>query len=349
MKSWFKLSWCLVALMTVMVSCSDDSDDDVTPEYSSLEGVFVVGEGSMNYNNGAISFYNDEQSESDIFKEVNGRGLGDVVNDFEIVDTLGFVVVNNSQKVEVVRMRDFKSVTTLDDEELTYPRFAKQATESTVYISNGMYEGEVLVYNFKTFELEASITVGKGPEMMEKLGDYMYVANSGGYDVDQTISVIDIASSAVVKTIDVAEVPITMKLDKDNNLWVYCKGPSVNWTYSSPKLYKINTSTNSVEKEFSINKSLSTYGNNLLATSLDGYVYYYADATYKLAIDADELPTESWLDNTYYGIEVNPTTGSVFCLDGSNNEVIVLDADDASEINRITETAPYPHSVIFNN
>ncbi|MBS2097436.1 YncE family protein [Carboxylicivirga linearis] len=347
MKSLFKLKWAVIAIAAVLASCSED---DPTPSYPALKGTFVISEGSYGNNNGAIGFYNDEVEENDLFNSVNGRILGDVVQDFTVVDTLGFIVANNSQKVEVVRMRDFVSVATLDDAELSYPRFVKQATENTIYISNGSFAGQVLVYNIETLELTGNIAVGNGPEMMVKVGDKMYVANSGGWDVDNTISVIDITEGKVIKTITVGQASVTMKADKDNNLWVYSKGSEmdVNWNYTNPQIFKVNTITDEVTKSYNIGKTLYSWGSNLLTTSDDGYVYYFADATYKMGINDEELPVEAWTSTVYYGIEINPENGNVYCMDAINNEVVIMDADDASVISSLTETATYPRSVVFS-
>ncbi|MBR8535483.1 hypothetical protein KDU71_07925 [Carboxylicivirga sediminis] len=341
----FQILFALVALL--FASCTND---DPKPEYPSLKGDFVVCEGGFNKNNGAISFYSAEVSDNNIFKSVNGRDLGDVVTDFEVVDTLGFIVVNNSQKVELVRMRDFKSVETIDDQQLTYPRFVKQATKSTVYISNGSMDGEVLIYDFKKFELVGKIAVGQGPEMMVKIADKMYVANSGGWGADNTISVIDINTSKVVSTIEVGFGTTVLKADAENNLWAFSRGAyDANWQLSDAKIYKISTKTDAVVNSFAIPATLATFGTNLLAVSPKGYVYYISDAVYKMDIDAEVLPTEKWLDQALYGIEVNPDYNTVYGMDANNNKVLLMNEADASVLSSYSSTSNYPNSVYFNN
>jgi len=347
MKSLLKLKWGILVLAAMLASCSEE---DPSPVYPLEKDIYVVSEGGFNANNGTIGFYNREESQSDIFQTVNGRILGDIVQDFEIVDTLGFIVVNNSQKVEVVNMKDFSSVATIDNAALTYPRFVEQATENTIYVSNGSMAGEVLIFNTQSFELTGSITVGNGPEMMVKVDNKMYVANSGGWNVDNTISVIDIDAGEVVETIEVGYASVTMKADKDNNLWVYSKGAEVdaNRSPTAPHIYKIDTNTDEVVKDFSINKTLASWGSNLLATSADGYVYYFADATYKLGINDDELPTEAWSEIAYYGIDVDPELGYIYCMDGNNSGVIIYNSD-ATEVLTISQTGAFPRAIVFSN
>jgi YVTN family beta-propeller protein len=347
MKKFFKFQILFALAALLLASCSND---DPKPEYPSLKGDFLICEGGFGKNNGAIGFYSEEVSDNNIFKSVNSRDLGDVVTDFEVIDTLGFIVVNNSQKVEVVRMRDFKSVETIDDQQLTYPRFVKKATENTVYISNGSMDGEVLIYDFKQFELVGKIAVGQGPEMMVKIGSKMYVANSGGWGSDNTISVIDINTSKVISTIEVGVGTTVLKADAQNHLWAFSRGAyDASWSLSDAKIYKISTKTDAVLKSFDIPATLTTFGTNLLAVSSNGSVYYISDAVYKMDVDADALPTEKWLDQALYGIEVNTDNGKVYGMDANNNKVLIMDDADASIVSSYTSTAAYPSSVYFNN
>jgi len=356
MKKLLKLHFAFALIAILFASCSDD---DPTPTYPSIKGDFVISQGNFMKNNGAISLFGAEVIDKDIFKSVNSRILGDVVQDFEVVDTLGFIVVNNSQKVELVRMRDFKSVEAIDDQKLTYPRYVTQATENTVYISNGSKEGEVIIYDFKKFEIVGTIPVGKGPEMMVKIGNKMFVANSGGFDKDKTVSVIDIAQRKVVKTITVDESPVTLKADRNNNVWVYCKGEveyvangpgweDDEYNYNNTKLFRIDANTIDIEKEYLLPGKLGSFGSNLFAISNTDDVYFITDGVYKMTSGAAVVPAVKWDATAYFGIEVNPVNGNVYGLNSITNEVVILNPSDASVINKYTETVAMPHSVYFN-
>ncbi len=344
------LNFHFVALALLVVSLISCSNDDDIAEYSSLKGAFVVCQGDFYSNNGVVSYYGEDGTvDKDIYSSVNGTSIGDIVQDFEVVDTLGFIVVNNSQKVEIVGMNNFISVATIDDEDLSYPRYVVQASDNTVYISNGAYNGQVFVYNFESFEIVDEINVGNGPEMMAKVGTKVYVANSGGWTTDNTISVIDVETGEVTDTITVGYSPVTLKADDEDNIWVYCKGTyDDSWSYTSAAIYKINTSTDEIAQSYSLTGTVSTYGSNLLAISSDGDVYYTLDGTYKMGIDDTELPTEKWSESIYYGIDVDPETGEVYGLDSDNNQVEILDATDATVNSTLSNTYSYPHMVYFN-
>ena len=119
--------------LLVLTSCEKD-EPSITA--NNLKGMFVVCEGVYKQTT-AISPYNSEsgQTTKSLYYAVSKVELGDVVQSFEIVDTLGFIVVNNSQKVTVVNMKDFKVVKTIDG--FSYPRSVVRADDNSVYVSNG--------------------------------------------------------------------------------------------------------------------------------------------------------------------------------------------------------------------
>jgi len=336
-----------------------ESNDNKKPEYPSLKGEFVVCQGNFLKNNGAVAMYGDLATDNNIFKSVNDKDLGDVVQDFCIADTLGFVVVNNSQKVEVVRMRDFESVKTISD--LSYPRYVAQATDRTVYISNGngkSEQDEVVEFDFVSMEIVDRIKVGKGPEMLVKVGNKMYVANSGGYGTDNNVSVIDISTGEVVKTITSGYAGKAMKADKEGNLWVFCGGrveygPAPDFAKIQkdvPKLVKIDTKTDEVVTEIEYTgKVVGTDGSNLIAAAAkSNHIFFIADGVYKMELDATTFPTEKWEDNVYFGIDVDPSSGSVYLMDATNSKVLIVNDQDASVIETLSDTKSFPHKVVFN-
>jgi YVTN family beta-propeller protein len=85
-----------------------------------------------------------------------------------------------------------------------------------------------------------SIKVGFGPENMVKLGNYIYVANSGGWGLDSTLSIIDTGYDRVAGTLTVGDIPSDLVLDGDSNLWIYCKGYAL---YNSNPPYDLISET----------------------------------------------------------------------------------------------------------
>jgi YVTN family beta-propeller protein len=80
--------------------------------------------------------------------------------------------------------------------------------------------------NNNTVIQKISQGIGKGPEQMLKFNDKVYIANVGGLDFDNFISVIDIATKQVIDTIQTPDAPNSIQF-ANNLLWVACSGKTI--------------------------------------------------------------------------------------------------------------------------
>ncbi|MBS0012276.1 MAG: hypothetical protein KFF49_12755 [Bacteroidales bacterium] len=342
----------LGATVLFLSSCEkNDPEPDITA--GNLKGMFVVCEGVYGQANGDISFYDSETGTSvvSLFEAVNGVKPGDVVQSFEIVDTLGFILVNNSQKVIVVNMKDFKVIKTING--FSYPRSLVRADDNTVYVSNGNGTASNYIYSIDLLHLEKtdSLEVTGGPEKLIYLNMKVYAAIPGGWNNDGN-SVIGINPStfSITDTYEVASVPVDLVADKDANIWAYCKGipdysnyPDV--TYTDSGISKIKVSTGEVTT-FSL-PGMITRGINNIAASPDGsIIYYLGKGLYSIEAGAVQLPSSKLFDRVFYGMDVDPQSGNIVCLDDVSSKAVVLDPTGAEQYS--FETAAFPNSVVFS-
>lgn len=342
----------LGATVLLLSSCEKNNPlPDITA--SNLKGMFVVCEGFYGQANGDITFYETQTGEStkDLFHSVNGMPAGDIIQSLEIVDTLGFIVVNNSQKVTVVNMKNFKVVKNIEG--FSYPRSAVRADNNTVYVSNGNGISGNYIYSIDLSLLEKtdSLEVATGPEKLITANSKIYASISGGWNNDgSSVIEIDPASFGIVNTYEVAPVPVDLVADRNNNIWVYSKGiadysnyPDVVFTGSG--ISKINIVSKSV-----VTLPLSTMssaGINNIAASIDGgTIYYLNDGLYSLPADAGSLPGLKIADRLFYGLDTDPLSGNIVCLDDVNSKAIVYNSYGIEQFN--FETAAYPNSVVFS-
>src|SRR5687767_12691559 len=103
-----------IAVLSFLISSCDDDDNKPKGEFE--HGVFVVNEGNFQHADGSISYINPSSGEVsyDLFGAVNsGRALGDVVQSMTIDNDQAYIVVNNSNKIEVVNANTFKASYTI--------------------------------------------------------------------------------------------------------------------------------------------------------------------------------------------------------------------------------------------
>jgi hypothetical protein len=291
-------------------------------------GIFILNEGTFMANNGSVSYFNPDSGTviNNLFENINGRTLGDVVQAMGIAGDKAYIVVNGSGKVEIVNLETFETVA--EPMIISYPRFFLKVDKEKGYITSGNMQGYVYVADLTNDVVYDSIETGFGPESMVRLNNYVYVANSGGWSVDSTLDIIDVRSDMVTGTLVVGDVPSDMALDGDNNLWVYCKGYAT-YSWDAPydlisetkaRLVKINTVTNAIAWEGEVGTAGQYAGTPpKLAVSADGdYLYYLRpDGVYKTEIRNPSLAVGPVLEGSYYGLDVNPETGDLYLFQSS--------------------------------
>ncbi|MBK7489912.1 MAG: hypothetical protein IPI74_08950 [Bacteroidales bacterium] len=209
----------------MLVSCQKDPDDDITAK--NLKGMFVVCEGNFGSAEGDITWYNpdDGKTVKSLYYSANSTELGDIAQSFVIADTLGFIAVNNSQKVTVINMKSFVAVKTLNN--FSYPRSITRANEKTVYVANGNGFADNYIYSIDlaTLKKTDSLVVTTGPESLITAGNKVYATISGGWNNDgNTVIEIDPETFEITKTYTVGSCPVDLVADNNMNIWVYCKG-----------------------------------------------------------------------------------------------------------------------------
>ncbi|HEY9123171.1 MAG TPA: hypothetical protein PK252_13380 [Bacteroidales bacterium] len=354
-RNFLKISLLALSSVALLLTSCEKSEDTPDITANNLKGMFVVCEGNFGSANGDITFYNSDPAKTvkNLYNSANGLPVGDVVQAFEIVDTLGFIVVNNSQKVTVVNMRNFKVIKNIGG--FSYPRNVVRANENTVYISNGKgknYENNYIYsIDLKTLTKSDSLDVETGPEKLIVVNSKVYAAIAGGWDNDgNTVIEIDPSTFKITNTFEVASVPIDLVTDKDNNIWAYCKGVADKnnyspLTYTNSGISKINLSTK-VVNNFPL-KTMYASEVNCIAANKDGSIIYYLnDGLYAMAITATELPTAKLVDHMFFGMDVDPKTGNIICLDDANSMAIGYNAKGEKLFS--FGTASFPNSVVFS-
>ena len=311
---------------------TDGTDGDI-------KGFFLLNEGNMGSNKASLDYFDYESGvyTKNIFAERNPsvvKELGDVGNDLQIYGDKLYAVINRSNFVEVMELASIRHITKISIPNCRYITFDK----GYAYVSSyaGAVEddpakrlGYVAKVDTLTMSVVAECEVGYQPEEMVITGGKLYVANSGGYttsDYDNRVSVIDLNTFKVIKSIEVAINLHRMRLDSDGNIWVSSRGDH-NKTGSN--LYIIDPETDNVStlelpmpcsKMVICGDSLYVYSNSFNAsTGATTVSYALVNTKTRQVVSRNFIKdgTEVGI-RVPYGLAVNPET----------REIIVTDAKD---------------------
>jgi len=335
-----------------LISCEEEGNNNKIPD---VEGIYIVNEGLFGSSNGSITLLDPESGEKsdNHFKSQNGRFPGDVIQDLSFAGDKGFIVANNSKKLEIVHRESFESIDVIP--ELSYPRQFLAISEDIAYLTNGssadQSNGHVLKIDLNHHTITDSIEVGKGPESMLKIENRVYVSNSGGHKADNTVSVIDAEKDQVIETIQVGYIPTDLAKDENDDVWVLCKGLGA-WQDDGPtnsSLVKIATETLETTS-FDIGK-ITSFGNYLLAASPDKNHIYFAGASgvYQMNIEAEQAPSEPVIAKIPYGLDVNPENGNVYCLSSSpQSKGYAYRYDNNHQLIDSVQAGYSPNAIVFD-
>ena len=295
------------------VSCSND--DNPTPEVplgNYDNGVLVLNEGGFNHGDASVSYIASDFSaqQNDIFSIVNPTiTLGDTGQDIGLKDEKAYIVLNVSNKIQIVNRYTMQNITSIT-EGLKNPRYIAFANGKG-YVTNwgdgkNPDDDYVAVIDLSSNTVTSTIPVLEGPERIIEKDGKLYVAQTGGYGYGTKITVIDVATNKVTSTVTVGDVPDSIQIE-NGNLWVACSGnPSyvkAPLVQSAGSLVKVSLATNQVLNTYAytdVTKSVS----NLVLVGNDAY-YTSGSGIYKFALSGTALPeTQSFstLEQGVYGV-----------------------------------------------
>ena len=336
------LLWILVPIL--LAACRKEQKtipEKVTQvgpaDTGALKRMYVLNEGNMGSNKASLDYLDLQtgQYHQDVYEQANPtvvQGLGDVGNDLGVYGSRLYIVVNNSNKVEVVNANTVKRIGQVNIQNCRNVIFNNGKAYVSAYLGivgdPKAPNGAVYEIDTATLQVTRKVTVGRQPEELAIVNNKLYVANSGGYsppNYERTVSVVDLNSFAETKRIDVAINLEKLKPDGYGNLYVTSRG---DYYTIPPDLYVIDTKTDAVKKDFKLPVS------NLFISGDTAYMYSvafsYTTGQNTISYSMIDVRTETILNKQYitdgtqqqikvpYGIAVNPVTREVYVTDAKN-------------------------------
>ncbi len=333
-QKFIKLMLPLVSAMFILNACKKDYTTPETTvatpaapvQLAPAKGEYILSEGGFGGNNTRLAYYTNSSSSvaGNFFVQQNPTipaGLGDVGNDMIIYGSKMYIVMNNSGRVTVVNASNavfIANISFLSGGVNKLPRYAA-AARGKVYVS--ATNGTVSVIDTTSLSIVKTITVGANPEGIAASSDYLYVANSGGYNAvpDSTVSVVDLNTEAEIKKIKVGVNPYKVEVNSANFVYVSSYG---NFGSIPASVWVINGNANISGSNLG---AAFQYSNVRIAKDI-AYFYnnYGGVGTAKVfntltgAVVRNEFITDATLITSPYGINVDEQNGDVYIADAGN-------------------------------
>jgi YVTN family beta-propeller protein len=354
------MKWLLPSIV-VFSACSKDDDIAPTPpQLSPATGIYVLSEGNIGSGNSKLGFYtiNPVLYTSDYFLQQNPgqTGLGDTGNDAIVYGSKMYIVMNFSSEVVVLNAATgvfVKRIPFGTGAGKQNPRYALGA-KGKVYVSS-TNDNKVSIIDTVSLTISGSIAVGANPEGMAVVGNNLYVANSGGYNLvpDSTVSVVDLNTNTETKKITIAtKNPQRIEANSVGDLYVSGYG---NFSTIPASVSVISSATNTVSSEMG-----AAYPYAFLRIS-DNIAYFYNNYggagtakvynTITKTLVRNELITDGTVIVNPYGVDVDEQNGDVYVTDAKNfssaGSVTCFTKDGKLKFSFGTTAGVSPNKVLF--
>lgn len=325
-------------------SCKKDETQILETE--NFKGVLVVNEGGFGKSNGSVGLYKPgDKSYFDAFKQANGRPLGDIVQSIAKIDNQFYIAVNNSNKIEVVNVSDFKSVASIST---TSPRYILKTVDGKAYISN-LYSNTLKVLSLADNSISKDIDIHHSSNAMALLSGKVYVST-----YDNKLMVVNTANDSLTDSIAVSSGLGPIVNAGSGKIVVLCTG-LVDWgsgnVLENGKIMIFNADSNRAERTVPL--SSGSYGGSLVYNSSNNTLYFSLgnNKVYKMDMSGIISDFVTLPAGAVYGINCNPI----------NSEIYITDAGDFSSEGKVyiynqsgVKTGEFtagvaPNGVLINN
>jgi len=302
-------AFLIIAL--IFFSCKKDAPpDDNNTDITTTHGVFIVNEGNFQWSNASVTYKNFTNNDynEDIFKSVNNRPLGDVAQSICYLNGYAYIVVNNSNKIEIVNLSDFSSIGVITG--LGSPRYFLPVSASKAYVSD-LYNNYINVIDLSTLAKTQSIPCNGSTEEMVLQNNIVYITNTR----KNKIYLIDVNADEITDSITVGFASNSLQIDKNGKLWVMCSGDVASNINAS--IHRINTQNKQVEQSFQLSTPLDIWDKMRINPSRDT-LYYMNNGIFRMQINSTLLPENVFIpqgSSLFHGLAINPVNSNIFVAD----------------------------------
>ncbi|MFN4084100.1 MAG: YncE family protein [Bacteroidia bacterium] len=274
--------------------------------------ILVCNEGNFNWSNASLSLVNTENNtvNFDVFFSQNNRKIGDVLQSATIINNKLYLVVNNSEKIEVVNPETFKHIATISG--LKSPRYMVKVNNATAYVSD-LYANAITIVDLNNHAVKGSIPIAGWTEEMLVQNNMAYITNLR----KDFLLCVNTNTNTVFDTVFCGYGSNSLVQDKRNNIWILASGNETLQKTATLSCY--NPQQKIITKQFIFN----TGSPRKLIIDGKGETLFWLNRgnVFKMFIDDETLPANALINGagkTFYGLDFYK----------NKNAIVVTDAKD---------------------
>ncbi|WP_100076986.1 hypothetical protein [Chryseobacterium camelliae] len=264
---------------TILFAVSCSSDDEITQEIYYGNGFLLTNEGNFGKPNADVTFVSSDLSlkQDNLFSSNNGgSNLGDVLQTIVFNGENAYLVLNNTNKIQIVNRYNFKSTGEITNQ-INQPRYMAFANNN-IYVTNDKYGGEKYVSIYKAADLsfvkKISFSSTDAAERVVAAGNNIFVQNAS-YGYGNKITYINTSTNDVQATINLPNGNINKIISDNQNVYAIAAGTSDSYIYqisasgSITKTITLTGVSSATNLEIEKGKFYFTSGNNVYTMDMN--------------------------------------------------------------------------------
>lgn len=323
----FYIPLLLPALWLLAALGACNSPEDALPQSdvaiapgSYPRGVLLLNEGNFDWGKATLTHFDPETGavSQDIFRQQNGFELGNVGHHLCLHEGLGYICLNNSQRIEVVEPHSMRWKGRIELPRSS-PRQLQPLPGGKAYVTD-LYGDCFHVVDLQTRQVRKKIPASGWTEDMALLDGYVYMTQTrtsfdNRKEGGQLLLKIEVATDAVVDSLALPAGPIGVQADAQGKLWVLCQG---SLSGAKPALVRIDPKGWRVEQTLPMDNQADTSPGRLCISADGRTLYYLNGGVYAMPSTATALPAKPLIPSEgrlFYGLDVDPKRGDLYVTD----------------------------------
>lgn len=243
--------------------------------------VFIINRGQPNSENSSLSVYDPmtKSINNSAFIKANGAVLGDLPESMIIFEGKGYIVVSNSQKVEVVDPNNLYSLGSISG--LNFPSSFIGINSSKAYVSD-LQDDSISVIDLDSLTIFGKIPLRGRIVRMAIKDNFVYAVNR---DYDRLYKIHSILNQ-VIDSLDVGKTPNSIVFDANDKLWVLSGGGK---SQENPVLQRIDPELFIIEFTITFGDITRNPGHLTINTTLDT-LYFLDGGLFRVPVTVSAIP-----------------------------------------------------------